>query len=128
MRLGIALRLAGFLILASFVIIEGSAIKNRTFEGKSEHYTVVLAANADPNSETHQASKQGAHVEEVVSNSTTKAYEASMTSHQATKIENDPMVDYVEMDSAKTVHHSWWDTTLIAMHLRTPDMAGNLRG
>lgn len=123
MRLGIVFRLLGVIVLAGVIAVEGSAVKNRAFEGKSEHYTVVLASSADPNAVASNYAKHGVKVEQVINTASTKAYVANMPSGEANTVRLDPQVSYIEMDSQRTIHHTWWDTTLITLGLQTPHLS-----
>lgn len=120
MRLGIALRLIGILVLASLVVLEGSALRTRAFEGKTLHYTVVVHEGQDPAVVAAAHKGSGVHLEHTTITGNTRAYVASMPMGVAERVRQDPRVSYIEMDSQLTVRHNWWDTMMITLGVHTP--------
>jgi putative methionine-R-sulfoxide reductase with GAF domain len=120
MRRGIFFRLLGIVVLVGVLAIQGEAIKTRAFEGKTEHYTVVLKDGVDASAVADDHKGDGVKVEEMTTADGATAYVATMPAGIANDIRSDNRVSYIAMDGRQTVSYSWWETTMITLGLSTP--------
>ena len=119
MRVKNIVRAVGALALAGFIAVQGEDIKTRVLDGKTEHYTVMVAPGQNPQSVAVKQSKVGVDVTRVVSNQDFKAFEASMTPNEAKRVKTDGSVDYIVLDSEESKRHMWWDTVFATINLRS---------
>lgn len=117
MRIGIALRLVGLLVLAGVLAINFTALKNRTFEGRTAHYTVIVDTGVDAKSvASEHADRHGFVIEKVVDSE--HAYVASMPAGHADSVLDDSRVSHVVTDAPILIERSLWDSALVALHLK----------
>ena len=116
MRIGIAIRLIGIVALVAFIGLQGSALKEHAFDGKSGHYTVVLKDGQDA---ALVSKDQGVKVERIANDGVDSAYVATIDQDKARDLTNDSRVAYIALDGEMAVHRSWFETMKLTVNRQT---------
>jgi hypothetical protein len=110
MRLGIAIRLVGIVVLVAFLGLAGSTLKSEAFDEKTGHYTVVLKNGHNATLISNEHKSDGVDVERVAFDGIDSGYVASMSATKAQEVLKDSRVAYVSLDGTMTVHHTWMES------------------
>ena len=113
MRLGIAIRLIGIVALVAFIGLQGAALKDHAFDGKSGHYTVVLR---DGQNAVGVSKDQHVSIERAANDGVDSAYVATLDEDKAQDLLNDPRVAYVALDGTMKVQRSWYETMKLTIN------------
>ena len=119
LRPGLVLRLLGLAALATFVAVNGEAIKTRVLEGETHSYTAVVLSGADQDRVAAQVARiDGVKVENTfVGEDLIGGFTVSASDDDARTILANEGVSHIVIDHPVKVDRGWWDELMMKANL-----------